>query len=179
MHWPLPRHLLLQHQGAASSAVLLSAAAYEEAMQLMKAAEAESQAKHEQLMAQIDRERAARRAALWSFRLPPPFSPEVAAALKEARELLDQMMQEQERAAAEEQRQKVEQQKQARAAAAEERRKARAAAEEQRQKADARRAALLERKSAVLRWHWLLEGRAGSTCLVRVLVCCRMLTQPA
>ncbi|KAL4856237.1 putative RNA pseudouridine synthase [Chlorella vulgaris] len=96
-------------------------AAYEEAMQLMKAAEAESQAKHEQLMAQIDRERAARRAALWSFRLPPPFSPEVAAALKEARELLDQMMQEQERAAAEEQRQK---------------------------KAEARRAALLERAEA-------------------------------
>ncbi|KAI3437653.1 hypothetical protein D9Q98_000103 [Chlorella vulgaris] len=113
-------------------------AAYnEEAIQSMKAAEAEKQAKFDRLMAQFEQELAARDAAIWRFRLPPPFSPEVAAALH-------QWEQVRARAAAEEQRQKVEQQNQARAAAAEERRKARAAAKEQRQKAEARRAALLE-----------------------------------
>ncbi|KAL4856212.1 hypothetical protein ACK3TF_003349 [Chlorella vulgaris] len=114
----------------------------------IEAVTADSRAKHERLMAQMQQELAARQAAFWNpFRTPPPFSPEVAAAFELAHQLREQTRQELARAAEEKEREQARadaEQRQKARAAAEQKEKARAAAEEQRQKAEARRAALLE-----------------------------------
>ncbi len=117
-------------------------------------------AEHERLMAQMREEEAARQAAFWTFRTPPPFSPEVAAFIESLNEARDQAYQEVARVAAEKEREQAR-------AAAEQKEKARAA-EEQRQKAEARRAALLERESAAA----ACVGGRPAAWLIRNCVCC-------